>query len=222
MTISCPPLVKKLVIAEDPHLAAQISCALALPGHYLPVVEGPRFLHTDPAVELVRRHNAAGRVRPELIFMTGLSDKAFDALTAGFVPRLKPAIRRVSTAEEIERLGDPERFNKPPLTWGKDRIGIGLLKALRGQRCIVFTDEPSPEETVSSKSGHLVVCEQGEPLAEVIAANYAYALRGGLCLIPEIDRELSDQLLEDFYSLYDSRSVSPRESLQNLRERFAC
>jgi hypothetical protein len=136
MTISCPPLVKKLVIAEDPHLAAQISCALALPGHYLPVVEGPRFLHTDPAVELVRRHNAAGRVRPELIFMTGLSDKAFDALTAGFVPRLKPAIRRVSTAEEIERLGDPERFNKPPLTWGKDRIGIGLLKALRGQRCM--------------------------------------------------------------------------------------
>ena len=220
MTISCPPLVKKLVIAEDPHLAAQISCALALPGHYLPVVEGPRFLHTDPAAELVRRHNAAGRVRPELIFMTGLSDKAFDALTAGFVPRLKPAIRRVSTAEEIERLGDPERFNKPPLTWGKDRIGIGLLKALRGQRCIVFTDEPSPEETVSSKSGHLVVCEQGEPLAEVIAANYAYALRGGLCLIPEIDRELSDQLLEDFYSLYDNRSVSPRESLQNLRERF--
>jgi hypothetical protein len=116
MTISCPPLVKKLVIAEDPHLAAQISCALALPGHYLPVVEGPRFLHTDPAAELVRRHNAAGRVRPELIFMTGLSDKAFDALTAGFVPRLKPAIRRVSTAEEIERLGDPERFNKPPLS----------------------------------------------------------------------------------------------------------
>ena len=85
MTMSCPPIVKKLVIAEDPQLAAQISCALALPGHYLPVVEGPRFLPPDPAAELVRRNNAAGRVRPELIFMTGLSDKAFDALTAGFV-----------------------------------------------------------------------------------------------------------------------------------------
>jgi hypothetical protein len=220
MTISCPPIVKKLVIAEDPQLAAQISCAVAVPGQYLPVVEGPRFLPTDPAAELVRRNNAAGRVRPELIFMTGLSDKAFDALTARFVPGLKPAIRRVSTAEEIERFGDPKRFNKPPLRWGNDRIGIGLLKALREQRGIVFANEPSPEEMVSSKSDHLVVCEQGEPLAEVIAANYAYALRAGLCLIPEIGRELSDELLEDFYSLYDNQSVSPRESLQNLRERF--
>jgi hypothetical protein len=75
-------------------------------------------------------------------------------------------------------------------------------------------------EAVSSKSGHLVVCEQGEPLAEVIAANYAYALRAGLCLIPEIGRELSEELLEGFYSLYDNRTVSPRDALQNLRDRF--
>jgi hypothetical protein len=45
--------------------AAQISCALTLPGHYLPVVEGPRFLPPDPSAELVRRNNAAARVRPE-------------------------------------------------------------------------------------------------------------------------------------------------------------
>jgi hypothetical protein len=69
-------------IAEDARLAAQISCALALPGHYLPVVEGPRFLAPDPTAELVRRNNAAATVRPESIFMTGLSDKAFDGLTA--------------------------------------------------------------------------------------------------------------------------------------------
>jgi hypothetical protein len=220
MTMACPPIAKTLVIAEDPQLAAQISCALAVPGHYLPVVEGPRFLHPDPATELVRRNNAAGRVRPESIFMTGLSDKAFDALTARFTGPLKPLIRRVATAEEIERLGNPARFKKPPLRWGKDRIGVGLLKALREQRNIVFTNEPAPIEAVPSKSGHLVVCEQGEPLAEVIAANYAYALRAGLCLIPDISRELSDELLENFYSLYDNQSVSPREALQNLRERF--
>ena len=71
-----------------------------------------------------------------------------------------------------------------------------------------------------SKSGHLVVCEQGEALAEVIAANYAYALRAGLYLIPDIGRELSDELLEDFYSLYDDQSVSPGEGLRNLRGRL--
>ena len=153
--------------------------------------------------------------------MAGLSDNAFDALTARFAGPLRALIRRISSAEEIEPLGDPERFRKPPLRWGEDRIGIGLLKALRDQRSIVFTNEPSPVEAVASKSGHLVVCEQGEPMAEVIAANYAYALRAGLCLIPDIGRELSDELLEDFYSLYDNQSVSPREALRNLRERLS-
>ena len=73
---------------------------------------------------------------------------------------------------------------------------------------------------MSSKSGRPFVCEQGEPIAEVIAANYAYALRAGLWLIPEIDRELSDELLEDFYSLYDNQSASPGEMLRSLQERF--
>jgi hypothetical protein len=97
---------------------------------------------------------------------------------------------------------------------------IELLKALREQRGVVFTDEPSTVETVPSKSGHLVICEHGELLAEVIAANYAYALRAGLCLIPDIGRELSDELLEDFYSLYGNQSVSPRTMLGNLRQRL--
>ena len=67
------PIARTLVIAKDARRAAQISCALALPGHYLPVVEGPRFLPPDPTAELVRRNNAAARVRPESIFITGLS-----------------------------------------------------------------------------------------------------------------------------------------------------
>ena len=195
-------------------------CALAVPGSYLPVIEGPLLLHPDPAAELVRRNNAAGRVRPDAVFMTGLSDKPHDALMERFAAPLKARARRVSTAEDIERLADPARFKGPPLAWGRDRIGIGLLKALRACRSILFTDVPSPEEAVLSLSNHLVVCEQGEPLAEVIAANYAYALRAGLCLIPEIGRELTDELLEGFYSLYDDRSVSPTEALERLSDRF--
>jgi hypothetical protein len=73
MTMAYSPIARTLVIAEDARLAAQISCALALPGHYLPVAEGPPFLPADPAAELVRRNNAAARARPESIFMIGLS-----------------------------------------------------------------------------------------------------------------------------------------------------
>jgi hypothetical protein len=126
--------------------------------------------------------------------MTGVSDKPYDGLTARFAGPLRALIRRISTAEQIERLANPAWFKGPPLAWGEDRIGIGLLKALRARRSIVFADGPSPGESVPSKSGHLVVCEQGDDLAEVIAANYAYALRAGLCLVPEIGRALSDEL----------------------------
>jgi hypothetical protein len=212
--MACPPLVHSLVIAEDARLAAQICCALAVPGSYLPVIEGPLLLHPESDTELVRRNNAAGRVRPDVVFMTGLADKPHDALMERFAAPLTARARRMSTAEDIDRLADPTRFKGPPLAWGIDRIGIGLLKALRARRSINFTDAPSPEGTVPSLSDHLVVCEQGEPLAEVIAANYAYALRAGLCLIPEVGRELTDELLEGFYSLYEDRSISPPEALE--------
>ena len=115
-------------------LAAQISCALALPGHYLhKLSRSTLFLPPDPTAELVRRNNAAGRVRPETnVFMTGLSDIAFDALTARFAGPLKPLIgafrqRRKSSGSAI-RHGS----KSPPLSWGKDHIGIGLLKGPAG------------------------------------------------------------------------------------------
>jgi hypothetical protein len=219
MTTACPPFVRSIIIAEDARLAAQICCALAVPGSYLSVIEGP-LLRLDPAAELVRRNNAAGRLRPDAVFMTGLSDKPHDALMKRFAVPLQARAQRISTAEDIERIADPKRFKGPPLEWGRDRIGIGLLKALRARRSIAFTDVPSPKEVVPPLSSHLVVCEQGEPLAEVIAANYAYALRAGLCLIPEISRKLADDLLESFYSLYDDCSVSPTEALERLRTRF--
>jgi len=92
-----------------------------------------------------------------------------------------------------------------------------LLKALRASRNIVFTDNPSPGDHANRKSAHLVVCEDGDDLAQVIAANYAFSLRADLCLIPEITDEFSEDLLERFYSLYDSRQMSASETLELLR-----
>src|SRR5262249_55850722 len=48
MTMACSPIARTPVIAEDARLAAQISCALALPGPYLPVVEGPALSSPGP------------------------------------------------------------------------------------------------------------------------------------------------------------------------------
>jgi hypothetical protein len=53
------------------------------------------------------------------------------------------------------------------------------------------------------KSDHLVVCEQGEELSEVIAANYAYSIGADLVLIPERSRDEAEKFLERFYGAND-------------------
>lgn len=109
--------------------------------------------------------------------------------------------------------------SKPPLQWGRDRIGIGLLEALRSRVDIEFSEHDSPRNHVVSKSDHIVVCEEGNALAQVVAANYAYSLRAGLHLIPKIPKEDADQLVERFYSL-DARRQPIDDALSELRARF--
>ncbi len=169
----------------------------------------------DHDAEVIRRNNAAARVKADSIIFAGLPDDAAAAML-GRLPIKR--VKRVSTSGEVHALlGSAPPLKMPPLIWGRERIGIGLLKALRARTFIEFSDTTSPVENVSPKSDHLVVCEEGEDLSEVIAANYAFALRAGLCLIPEVDKARSEAMLERFYSLYDDRSVSQTEALERLR-----
>ena len=45
--MKCPPISKTIVFADDVKLAAHVCCALAVPGVYLPVCEGPRMQRPD-------------------------------------------------------------------------------------------------------------------------------------------------------------------------------
>ena len=220
--IACPLISPSLVIADDARLAARISCALVKPGYYLPVVDGPRMSRSDHDAEVVRRNNAAARANPDTIFLTGLSDISVNAITVRFSRRLQSKIRHVSTFEDIDGLYANNRRAGPPLAWGRDRIGIGLLSALRAGVSIVFEDRPSPVDVVLSKGAHLVACEEGNDIAQIIAANYAYALRAGLCLIPEPDDQKAEALLENFYALYeDDPERSPTDALKRLKEQLS-
>jgi hypothetical protein len=219
MSMNCPLLLQRLVISDDPQLAAQLSCALSMPGHYLPVIEGPRMGRPDSGAEIARRNNAASRVKPDVIYLAGLPDKTIAEIASGFMSRHKSLLQRIATAEDLNRISG-DQSGLPPVTWGHDRLGIGLLKALRAKTGIIFEDRPSPIESVPSKSEHLVVCEYGNELSQAIAANYAHALRAGLHLIPQVDQAVTDSLLEEFYSVYERQDVSQTEALTHLQERL--
>ena len=216
MLIRCPILSKTLMIADDAQLAAQASCVLAQSGTYLPILDGPRMARPDRQAEVIRRNNAAGRAKPDRIILIGISDEAYDAIVSGFAQGLRGRMHRITNAAEVETFLTAKALRRPPLTWGCDRIGVGVLKALRARSSIVFSDEPSPAEPVASKSDHLVVCEEGDELAQVIAANYAFSLGAGLHLIPPIEDPAAEDILERFYSVVDQQRMSTSAALEEL------
>lgn len=215
--MDCPRLLRTLVVGDDPKLLAQISCLIARKGSYLPVVDGPRMTRPDYSAEVVVRGNAAARLMAKLVLFAGLPLEA-SALFSRQIP--ETVSKRIETVADVERMAKLTRPLKgKPLVWGRDRIGCGLLLALQQQRSIEFTDAPSPTAVVSGRSGHWVVCESGDDHAQVVAANYAYALDAGLCLIPEIERRQAEDILETFYSIYELEE-SPGAALERLNGRL--
>jgi hypothetical protein len=78
----------------------------------------------------------------------------------------------------------------------------------------------SPIEHITPKSDHLVVCEQGEDLSEVIAANYAFALGAGLHLIPQTADPVAEDILERFYSVMDQTRMAATDALTELKAKL--
>lgn len=187
-----------MIVSDDPELAAALSSALARRDTYLPVLDGPRLTRPDRSSEIVRRIATIAHAGSKSTFLAGLSEGARNAL----INKLPNNHARVVGFDDVKALSvDPLRVERPRLIWGRDRIGLGLLTALYSGQLVEFADQESPRGAVASKSGHLVICEANEPLSEVIAANYAYALNAGLHIFDEADEVEGKALLEAFYSI---------------------
>lgn len=198
MQIKCPALSTDAIISDDPELAAALSSALARRDTYLPILDGPRLTRPDRASEVARRIAPLARAGTKSTLLAGLSEDARAAL----IDKLPDNHAKVVDFNDVAALSvDPKRVERPRLVWGRDRIGLGLLTALYSGQLIEFADKRSAGVAVPSKSGHLVICEAHEPLSEVIAANYAYALNAGLYTFDETDEVESKALLEAFYSI---------------------
>ena len=207
MTLRCPPLLETGIVSDDPMLAAMLSCVLARRGHYLPIMDGPRLTRPDRTAEITRRNNALARARVKRTLLAGLCAEA-EAIMLAQLPKASTAT--IEMDDVIGLAHDSHVVDAIPLSWGKERLGIGLLKALYERRTLAITHEESPVGSVVSRSGHLVVCETGELLSEVIAANYAYALDAGLHLIGPASKTEADELREALYSI-DEPDRNPGE-----------
>lgn len=207
MTLRAPILLSTSIVTDDEFTGARLSSALGKRGHYLPLFDGPRLTREDAAAEVLRRNNALARVNAKRVILTGLSDQQ----DAELAKQLPPKCITRCAADDVEALADAPRLAKKRLSWGRHNIGAGLLKALYAGQLVEFRDDGPTDTATPGKTGHLVVCEAGEPLSEVIAANYAHALGAGLAIIPAVDEVDADYLMEGYYS---SENTYERSQLQ--------
>lgn len=210
-----PPRFHEVVlVGDDPHLLAELSAKLAIKRKYLAVVDGPRVQRQDAEAEVTRRNNAFARVKTEKIVMAGLPADTVDRFAGHFSRKYIFPINNLAELNP-EQLGLKVRDGEP-IRWGRKNIGIGLLKALNAKTPIQFVEEQVEDKHVRPIDDHLVVCEEGDEHAQVVAANYAYSIGAGLFLIPEVDKDEAESICEEFYSAYEQKD----ESLDSLLERL--
>lgn len=214
--MKCPDITPSVVISDDAELAALSSCFLSERSKYLTVLDGPRMPRDDREAEIIRRNNVVARVGAAKVVLAGLPSASVEALSKKFSNSL--VVRVDDISEAWAKLDHGNQAERKEITWGTRHIGVGLLKALRTNAIISFADGANCDSEIATKSGHLVVCEAGEPISEVIAANYAYSLGAGLKIIPKQSSSTAQQILEGFYSLYDQSdsALSPSKYLEEL------
>lgn len=218
MRHGAPPALPWLVMGDDPRLMAQVSALLAKRNAYLPLVDGPRLTRPDAESEILRRNNAAARLQPRQVIFAGLPTSTCTLFAKHFGTRRTLRIEHVREIQPADESGPRRNL---PLVWGSKNIGLGLLRALRAKSQIDFHElAEAPGEHVPSRSGHLVVCEDGNELAQVIAANYAFALDAGLCVIPSVPSTEAEELLERFYAVYEPSPHTPTALLEALRNQL--
>jgi hypothetical protein len=213
-SLASPQFSSVAIIGDDAFLSAMLCSRLATQGQYLAVLEAPRMARPDAQAEVVTCNNALARVGATQHFFVGLEGDAANAMR----PYCNGCtITDVSSEDAIALL--PDLHSKGELVWGRSNIGVGLLKAMREKRHLVFSDVGPSQSCERGLNSHMVVVEDGDPLAQVIAANYAWSLGAGICIIPEVSKAEADDILARFYSSSDaSQTVSQQEILRDLAE----
>lgn len=212
-----PSISDEMIISDDAELAAIACCLLSENDTYLTVLDGPRMARDDWASEVTRRNNVAARIKAKRVIFAGLPVESSEAFDKNFS---RDIVVNVNSSSDVSsQLSKSKVLHLKKLKWGKSNIGVGLLKALRERSLLEFCEGTHTEDSISSKSGHLVICEEGEPISQVIAANYAFSLSAGLKIIPEVSEGTSQRLLESFYSLYEQGDAtnSPTDTLADLQ-----
>jgi hypothetical protein len=175
--LTIPSHEDSVLITDDPLLAARVSALFVRRGRYLSVIDGPRMSRPDADSEVVRRRNA--------IVMSGARKVLVGGLPSSAVSGIRPGWRDCTVSDEyddhVRTLRGIVKRPTHALHWGPENLGIGLYQARLARKALLPDLSTSPAINLIEAGNHLLIaCERGDPLAEVIASNLAYACQDWL------------------------------------------
>lgn len=206
------PLFEKVaILGNNPNLIAEISSHFTRAGRYLPVLDRPRMGRSDSSNEIIRRHNALVLAQIRRVVLVDVPDLEAEQLSRQWPDGTFIQVRSQEQAEAA--LKGWTKRPKAELVWGRKNIGVGLLIARRSKKYLRLNDGESPTTTlVSNGEPLLIVCEDGDELAQVLASNLAFAMNAALSVMSGLPPNVRDSWLEEIYAA---------ESHGNLSERIA-
>ncbi|MDO9118085.1 MAG: hypothetical protein Q7U39_09020 [Nitrospira sp.] len=206
--MAIPAFEKVAVVGDNARLVAEISSLFTRP-HYLPIISGPHLARPDWSNEVIRRTNAISTAESRRVLLADTTVDQNRSMSEG-----KPAgmfIHVRSRDEAQEALKGWTKGPKKRLVWGSDNLGIGVLLARRSKKLLdTTTAESHTTDFVASGTHLLIICERGNPLAEVIASNMAFATDASFLTHPKLPDSEQTEWLEEIYALGSGGNASHR------------
>ncbi len=216
------PIFEKVAIVGDkPKLVAELASLFTRPGRYLTVMDGPRMSRSDASNEVIRRTNALVMAKPHRILFADLPPTSLQAMSSGWPLGTATSVATVKAAAKALKGVVKSPSKKMP--WGGSNLGVGLLLARRAKKLLQISAEPFSSISFVSGGHHLlVVCEDGEELAQISASCFAFATDATFLIIPRLEKEERDKWLEELYVIDSDGDVSSRfaDIRRRVRERL--
>ncbi len=219
MKINIPKLLSQVLITEEVQLAIDVSIALSKKNRYFPIIEPPRITRPDADTEATQINNSIARFNKLTNIIYGsLKEEEISLLNEHF--HSGP----INNIRIIDDLGIKvsKRYNSlEELKWSEINVGVGLLNALKTQKKLIICNKKEKTENIfHGDSRILIVAEDRKDITSVIIGNYAYALGASLLMIDEINKNLSREINDQFFKIYDE-NYSPSDELNAIKDKIS-
>lgn len=197
------------IVGDKPQFIAELASLFTRPGRYLAVMDTPRMSRPDASNEVIRRTNALVRAKPHHVLFADLPSSALQAMSDAWGSGVSTSVTTVEAATRA--LKGLVKGPSEQMLWGDSNLGIGLLLARRSKQQLRISPESSSFITFVSGSHHLlVVCEDGDELAQISASCLAFATEASFLVIPHLEKIERDEWLDELYALGSGGDVSSR------------